>query len=314
MKKHKIIFMGTPKIARIALDSLTKKYEIILVVTQADKNKDRKGNYIFSEVKQYCIDHNISYLQPEKVKEIKTEIEQLKPDLIVTCAFGQFVSESILNIPKYKSVNLHASLLPKLRGGAPMQWAIINGYKETGLTLMYMDKLMDHGNIIKQIQIEINPLIITYSELYQLMEEAIIKMINEHFDILFNEKVESITQNENEVTFGYNILKKDRYINWNCNGNEIIYLINGLADTPLALAEINNIELKIKQAEFKEIEVNNSISNGTIIACDKELLIKVNNGIISVLKLQAPNKKMLDVKQFLNGNNIFKQFDKFNNK
>ena len=117
----KIIFMGTPDIAVTALQTLCKKYEVILVVTQPDNKKDRKNKIVYSEVKQYCLQNKLNLIQPLKIKDEYETIKKLMPDLIVTCAYGQFVSEKILNIPKYKSVNLHASLLPKLRGGAPMQ-------------------------------------------------------------------------------------------------------------------------------------------------------------------------------------------------
>lgn len=121
MKKNRIIFMGTPAIAASTLNELNKKYDVLFVITQPDKKKDRKGNYIYSEVKEYCIKNNIKFFQPEKIKDLKNEIVNANPDLIITCAYGQFVPESILNIPKFKSVNFHASLLPKLRGGAPIQ-------------------------------------------------------------------------------------------------------------------------------------------------------------------------------------------------
>lgn len=306
--------MGTPDIAVTALQTLCKKYEVILVVTQPDNKKDRKNQVVYSAVKQYCLQNNLNLIQPLKIKDEYETIKKLMPDLIVTCAYGQFVSEKILNIPKYKSVNLHASLLPKLRGGAPMQWAIIKGYKETGLTLMYMDKLMDHGNIIKQLKIAIDPLTMTYSELYEKMKELIIEMITKHFDEIFSLNVKSIKQIEQESTYGLNIKKQDRYIDWNKTGEEIIYLINGLANEPLALTKINNLEFKINQAKFLKQNVDTKYYNGQIVKKNKnELLIKVCNGYISILKIQAPNKKMLDIKNFLQGNNYFKINEIFEN-
>ena len=304
--------MGTPDIAVAALKTLNEIYGVVLVVTQPDKEKNRKNQFVYSAVKQYCIKNNLKFVQPINVKDEYETIKNLEPDLIVTCAYGQFVSEKILNIPKYKSVNLHTSLLPKLRGGAPMQWAIINGYKKTGLTLMYTDKLMDHGNIIHQFEIEINPLYITYSELYEKMKALIVEMIQTKLHIVFEPNVISHKQNENEVTYGLNIKKEDRYINWNLDGKRIIYLINGLADTPLAIVKINNLEFKINQAKYIEQTMNEKYKNGQIIEMNKkELLIKVNDGIISILKIQAPNKKMLNIKEFLQGNNYFKINDVF---
>ena len=304
--------MGTPDIAVSALKTLNELYDVVLVVTQPDKEKNRKNQIVYGAVKQYCIKNNLKFIQPLNIKDEYETIKSLEPDLIVTCAYGQFVSEKILNIPKYKSVNLHTSLLPKLRGGAPMQWAIINGYKKTGLTLMYMDKLMDHGDIIQQFEINIDPLHITYSELYEKMKELIIHMIQTKLYKVFEPNVSSCKQDESKATYGLNIKKEDRYINWNLDGKRIIYLINGLADTPLAIAKINNLEFKINQAKYIEQPGSKEYLNGQIIEMNKkELFIKVNDGIISILKIQAPNKKMLDIKEFLQGNNYFKINDIF---
>ena len=313
MNKPKIIFMGTPHIAMVALDALCQKYDVCLVVSQPDKEKDRKGNYVYSEVKQYCLTHNLHLVQPTKVKEALNQIQELNPDLIVTCAYGQFIPSSILSTPKYKCVNLHASLLPRWRGAAPMQWAILSGDKKTGLTLMYMDKLMDHGNIIATIDIPLVPLKTNYSTLYALMEEAVIEMINTKFDELFSDHVISYVQDESLVTLAPMITKEQLVIDWDQPGTSIINHINAFANEPLAITYLNDWQFKVAQAIFDpNANVNQSIANGTIITCDKQqLVVKVKDGTIAILQIQPQNKKMLPIKAFLNGNNLIHVNDQF---
>ena len=313
MNKPKIIFMGTPHIAMTALNALYQKYDVCLVVSQPDKKKDRKGNFVYSAVKQYCLTNNIPLVQPIKVKEVLPQIQALNPDLIVTCAYGQFIPSSILAIPKYKCVNLHASLLPRWRGAAPMQWAILSGDTKTGLTLMYMDKLMDHGNIIATIDISLVPLKTNYSELYALMENAVIEMINTKFDDLFNDNVISQVQDESLVTLAPMITKEQLVIDWDQDGKAIINHINAFANEPLATTYLNDCQFKIAQAIFTPTEhKNEGIANGTVIKCDKqELIVKVKDGTISILQIQVQNKKMLPIKAFLNGNNLVHVNDQF---
>lgn len=313
MKKYKVIFMGTPHIAMTALNALFQKYDVCLVISQPDKEKDRKGNYVYSAVKQYCLSHNLPLLQPIKVKEALAKIQELTPDLIVTCAYGQFIPSSILNIPNYKSVNLHASLLPRWRGAAPMQWAILSGDNKTGLTLMYMDKFMDHGNIIATIPIQLTPLQTNYSELYSMMENAVVEMINTKFDNLFSDHVISQVQDESLVTLAPIITKEQLVINWDQEGKTIINHINAFANEPLAITYLNDYQFKIGKALFKPNNLENqAIANGTVLKCDKqELVIKVKDGTISILTIQPQNKKMLPIKAFLNGNNLIHMNDQF---
>lgn len=308
MDKKRIIFMGTPKIAYTALKELIKFYDVIFVVTQPDKKKNRKGEFIFSEVKKFCISHKIKYYQPEKLKLIEQEIQNAKPDLIITCAFGQIISEKILNIPTYKAINFHASLLPKLRGASPIQTSIIKGYKMTGLTLMYMDKLMDHGNIISQYKIKFDPLRQNYTNLYQKMEELIIQMINDKvLDKLFMRDVKSIPQNNNKATYCTKYSKENSYINFKWGGKRITYFVNGLYDNEFARIKIPQSryeEFKVGRVEFiKQLKKDSKIKNGTIIEYSKKnLFFQLRDGILAIKEIQAPGKKMLDIHSFLLGN------------
>lgn len=313
MDKKRIIFMGTPKIAATCLEALVKYYEIVFVVTQPDKKKDRHGKFIFSEVKEFCIKNNIAFYQPEKLKMIENEIKTANPDLIVTCAFGQIVPQRILDIPKYKCINFHASLLPKLRGAAPMQTAIIKGYKSTGLTLMYMDRLMDHGNIIETMHFKLNPYEENYLDLYQKMQEAITKMINDKtLDKLFDENVVSKVQNEAKATYTMKFTKENSYINFNWGGKRIVCFVNGLYGNEFAKLKINDSsiqEFKIGKVEFIPfISIDSNAykkqKNGSIVEVSKKhLYFKVRDGLISIKQIQAPSRKMLDIISFLSGNN-----------
>jgi methionyl-tRNA formyltransferase len=210
---YRIVFFGTPKIASVCLKALIdSKNEIVGVVSQPDRLVDKNKKVIFSEVKQVAIENNLFLMQPEKVSEAKQKIKDLKPDIIITCAYGNLIPSSILDIPKFKCVNFHTSLLPKYRGGAPIHHAILNMEKETGLTIMYMDKGMDNGDIIKQF-----PVIITenttYSELYEILSKLIYEKCLENIDYLCTTHVYSVKQNENLVSFAPIIKRENEKIN-----------------------------------------------------------------------------------------------------
>ena len=200
--KYKVMFFGTPEIAKIVLETLFNMHEVdlIAVVSQPDAHFDRKKNVVYSPVKQFCLDHNIKLFQPEKIKEIEEEIRILGPDIIITCAFGQFINQGIIDIPKYKIVNIHASLLPKLRGGAPIHYAILNGELKTGITLMHTIKKMDAGNILFQRSLEINDCTTTKSLTLELANLSAL-MIKEHFLELVKPNLVGIQQDENSVSF-----------------------------------------------------------------------------------------------------------------
>ena len=155
MNTPKIVFMGTPSFAANILENLIKEYNVSLVVCQPDKEKDRKGNYIYSPVKKIALENNIKVIQPTKIRKEYQEIIDENPDIIITCAYGQIIPKILLDLPRLGCINVHASLLPKLRGGAPIHHALIDGLEKTGITIMYMDEKMDNGDIISQKEIEI---------------------------------------------------------------------------------------------------------------------------------------------------------------
>lgn len=299
MKDIKIVFMGTPSFAVPILSSLIDYYNVVMVVCQPDKEKDRKGNIIYSPCKTLALENNIEVFQPLKIKEDYAKILDKKPDIIVTAAYGQIIPDEVLNYPKYGCINVHGSLLPKLRGGAPIHHAIINGDKKTGVTIMYMDKKMDAGDIIAQRSIEIEDDIILddlYSKLSLLGRDLLIDTLP---SIIAGTNAR-IKQNEKEVTFGFNITKEEEKINFNNKAKDIYNLIRGLSTNPGAYGMINGKRMKIYSAEITSIKslqdpglIENISSNG--------ILVNTNDYKILLKDIKLEGKKRCLVKDFING-------------
>lgn len=311
MYKYKVIFFGTPYIAKIVLEELYKlDIELLAVFCQPDKEINRKKNIVFSPVKEYCLSKKIEYFQPENINKVADLINDLNPDLILTCAYGQFISEKILSIPKYKCINLHASLLPKLRGGAPIHWAIINGYKKTGITTMFMTKKMDAGNIIKQYSIDILEED-TYEMLYYKLCELLKGIIRKDFFSFFNKNLDSVTQDEKLVTFGYNILKENTFIDFNNLSKNIFNLVKGLNNKPIAKILYKDKIIKIFELIISD---NKSLKQpGTIVSISTSgIEISTLDFNVILIKIQMPSKNIILVKDMLNGTHIFEKNTKIN--
>lgn len=299
MKDIKVIFMGTPIFASIILDELIKKYNVIMVVCQPDREKDRKGNIIYSPCKKLAIENNIQVFQPLKIRDEYQKILDMNPDIIITAAYGQIIPDIVLNYPKYGAINVHGSLLPKLRGGAPIHHAIINGDKEIGVTIMYMDKRMDAGDIISQraipLTIDMN-LDIAYEKLAIIGRDLLIETIPS----IINGTNNRIHQNENEVTFGYNITKEEEKINFDDTSMNIYNKIRGLSSVPGAYAIINNKRMKVYSSTISDIKSKNlpgvieDIRNDGIYVNTKDYIIKLTD-----IKLEG--KKRCMVHEFING-------------
>lgn len=299
MKDIKVIFMGTPIFASIILDELIKKYNVIMVVCQPDREKDRKGNIIYSPCKKLAIENNIQVFQPLKIRDEYQKILDMNPDIIITAAYGQIIPDIVLNYPKYGPINVHGSLLPKLRGGAPIHHAIINGDKEIGVTIMYMDKRMDAGDIISQRAIPLTNdmnLDIAYEKLAILGRDLLIETIPS----IINGTNNRIKQNENEVTFGYNITKEEEKINFDDTSMNIYNKIRGLSSVPGAYAIINNKRMKVYSSTISDIKSKNlpgvieDIRNDGIYVNTKDYIIKLTD-----IKLEG--KKRCMVHEFING-------------
>ena len=297
----KIVFMGTPEFSVNVLLGLLEKHEVVLVVTQPDKLVGRKQTLEYSPVKKCALEHGLNVFQPKKIKDEYQAVLDAKPDIIITAAFGQFIPNVILEYPEYGCINVHGSLLPKYRGGSPIQTAIINGEKETGITVMYMASKMDSGNIIAQRSI---PILDTddngtmFDKLSVLGRDLLMEVLSSIFD----KTNPSIPQDEVKVTYAYNITHEQQFINWNKTSKEIVNLIRGLAPNPTALTSINGTIIKVFKA--KEVSVEGQYTPGEVIKLNKELLIATADGAVSILELQQSGKNKMDVKSFLNGQKI----------
>ena len=291
--------MGTPSFAVPILEELINKYNVIMVVSQPDKEKDRKGNIIYSPCKEIGIKNNIEVYQPIKIREEYQYILDKRPDIIITAAYGQIIPSQILDYPKYGCINVHGSLLPKLRGGAPIHHAIINGDKEAGVTIMYMDKKMDSGDIISQRSINIDDNMILDNLYYKLSILGRDLLIDTLPSIL-NGTNNRIKQNEEEVTYGLNITKEEELINFNDSVSNVHNKIRGLSSIPGAYAMLNNKRMKIYLSEK-----TNNISKekpGTIIDINKNgITVSTKDYDIIQKNIKLEGKNRCDVKDFING-------------
>lgn len=301
MNNVKIVFMGTPDFACNVLKSLIdNEYNVSLVVSQPDKYVGRKHILTNTPVKQLAIDNNIEVFQPEKIRSDYQKIVDINPDLIITCAYGQIIPEELINLPKYGCINVHASLLPKYRGGAPIHWAKINGEKKTGVTIMYMDKNMDSGDIISQEELVINNEDTTES-LFNKLSILGANLLIETLPSILENTNNRIKQDETLVSYAYNIKREDERINFDDYGVNIINKIRGLYSWPLANMEIDGIEYKILNAKFEEKKIN---SVSTIVEIDKNKFgISCKDGVIYITDIKPFGKKAMDIKSFLNGIN-----------
>ena len=299
MKNIKVVFMGTPGFAYPILEALDKEYNVVMVVSQPDREKDRKGNIIYSPCKEYALNNNIEVFQPLHIKEEYQKVLDKEPDIIITCAYGQIIPEEVLSYPKYGCINVHGSLLPKLRGGAPIHHAIINGDKTTGITIMYMDKKMDAGDIISQREINIDDNI-TLDELYSKMSYLGRDLLLDTLPSIINGTNNRIKQNEEEVTFGFNITKEEEHINFNDTSLNIHNRIRGLSSIPGAYAIINGKRIKIYNST-----ITDKISKkepGTIEDITKDgIYVNTNDNIIVLTDIKLEGKKRCLVKDFVNG-------------
>ena len=304
MSKKKIVFMGTPKFAVPILEMLIENYGVDLVITQPDKKVGRKKILTPPPVKEVAVAHNIRVLQPEKIskdEDTLNELKQLNPDIIITAAYGQLVPESILEIPKYKCINVHGSLLPKLRGGAPIQYSIIEDHKKTGITIMYMVKKLDAGDMISKVEVDILDSD-NYETLHDKLSIAGRDLLNETLPNIFSGNISPEKQDDNEATFASNILREDEKIDWNCTAREIFNKVRALDPMPGAFTHLDNNILKIWSSE--ETSLNEEIpfeAVGTIIKKDKKYIYVLcgNNTVLKIKELQVSGKKRMPVTNFL---------------
>ncbi len=303
-KSKKIVFMGTPEISTFALKALIDKgYDIVAIVTQPDKPSGRKKTVVFSDVKKFAIEKNITYYQPEKISLIKDELTKLNPYAFITCAYGQFIPDSILSIPTFGCVNVHASLLPKYRGGAPIHWAIINGETETGITLMQTIKQMDAGLMYSDRKIKIDDSDTT-TTLFKKMNKLVYEIVFEDIEKILNKDIVGIPQDESKVSYAFNIKKEQEKVDFNKPSLVIRNLIRGLSDQPGAYCLLNDKKIKIFNIDILD-EVSKG-NPGTIIDANKKgLIVSTTDKNILIKEIQLEGKKRMFFKDILNGNHPF---------
>ena len=304
MNNKKIVFMGTPKFAVPVLEMLIKNYGVDLVITQPDKKVGRKKVLTPPPVKVVALEHNIKVLQPEKIstdEETYATLKELNPDIIITAAYGQLVPDKILEIPEHKCINVHGSLLPKLRGGAPIQYSILEDHKKTGITIMYMVKKLDAGDMISKVEVDILDSD-NYESLHDKLSVAGRDLLNETLPKIFSGDIAPEKQDDEQATFARNILREDEKIDWNTSAREVFNKVRALDPTPGAFTYLDGNVLKIWSSEVVELEEQSSYSKvGTIVKQDKKNIYVLcgNETILKVHELQVSGKKRMPVVNFL---------------
>lgn len=300
MKDLKVVFMGTPEFALPVLEMLIKNTNVMLVVTQPDKMVGRHKEIKFSPIKELALKNNIEVFQPVRIREDYSRILEVNPDIIITCAYGQIIPKILLDSPRLKCINVHASLLPKLRGGAPLEHAIIDGYEYTGITIMYMDEKMDNGDIIETFKYDINEKD-TYKTLSSILSVEGANLLERVLPSIIDGTNKRIKQNEDEVTFAYTIKREEEHIDFTKSVKEVDQLVRGLYDNPLANTIIGDIEYKIVEGHYT---YDSSIVNKINVISKKELAIGCSDGLYYIDKIKPAGKNIMEIKSFLNGINI----------
>lgn len=299
MKDKKVVFMGTPEFSVPILDMLNKYTNVVLVVTQPDKEVGRHHEIKFSPVKEYAVKNNIEVYQPNKIRNEYEYILSKNPDIIITCAYGQIIPEILLETPKYKAVNVHASLLPKLRGGSPLHRAIINGYDETGITIMYMAVGMDDGDIITSESIKIEDtdnVGIIHDKLSILGRDLLLKILPD----IFNGNITRTKQDPSEVTFAYNIKPEEEKIDFNKTAKEVYNQIRGMYPFPVAYTTLDGNIIKVCESKIGSLEKGKC---GQIIKIYKDGIgVMCKDKEIIITRIKPSGKKEMSVQDYLNGN------------
>ena len=304
MNDKKIVFMGTPKFAVPVLEMLIENYGVDLVITQPDKKVGRKKVLTPPPVKVVALENNIKVLQPEKIstdEETYKTLKELNPDIIITAAYGQLVPEKILEIPKHKCINVHGSLLPKLRGGAPIQYSILEDHGKTGITIMYMVKKLDAGDMLSKVEVDILDSD-NYETLHDKLSIAGRDLLNETLPKIFRGEISPEKQDDEEATFARNILRDDEKIDWNTSARDVFNKVRALDPTPGEFTYLEGNVLKIwSTEEVKQDFESNFDKVGTIIKQDKKniYILCGKNTVLKVNELQVSGKKRMPVVNFL---------------
>lgn len=299
-KELKIVYMGTPEFSATVLKGLLEKYKIRAVVTQPDRVNGRGGKVTYSPVKQVALDNIILVLQPERVRDIAEQIIELEPDLIITCAYGQILSKGILQAPRLGCINVHASLLPKLRGGAPIHRAIMNGLDKTGVTIMYMDEKMDEGDMISWEEVPITDTE-TAETLHDKLSIVGRDLLLETLPSIIDGTNKRVKQDHTLATYGYNISKDDEHINFNRTKKEIYNKVRGLNSFPGAYCLVDGEVMKVWECYITD-NVYSNLFNGQVTKIYKDGIgVKVDNGEVVLKTVQPAGRKRMNGADFARG-------------
>ena len=299
MKNLKVVFMGTPDFCLPILKMLNDNYQVVGVVTQPDKQVGRKKEISFSPVKKMALSLGLNVLQPVKIRTDYEDILKLNADIIITCAYGQIVPEVILKAPRYGCINVHASLLPLLRGGAPIHKAIIYGLKQTGITIMYMDNKMDTGDIISKRPIKIENCD-TAQTLHDKLKDVAVSLLEETLPEILSGTNKREKQDDSKATYAYNVTREEEHVDFNDDSIKIYNKIRGLNSWPGAYSLLDEKPIKLWMSKVYDKKLKSK--PGTIIDINKEgILVATKDNWILITELQLPGKRKTLVKDFING-------------
>ena len=303
----RIVFMGTPDFAVGSLQALCEsgKHEILAVVTQPDRPKGRGNKLLQTPVKEYALEQGLTVYQPQKVKtpEFVELLHELQPELIVVAAFGQFLSKEILELPKYGCINVHASLLPKYRGAAPIQYAIIKGEKESGVTIMQMDIGMDTGAMLDKVVVPIAENT-TMGELHDALREQGAALLLEVIDKIAAGTAVAEPQDDAQATYATLLDRSMEHIDWSKTAQEVHNLIRGFNPAPSTFTKLpNGKSLKIWGS--KMTDKNSAAAAGTVIETGKHsFFVACGEGVLEITEVQPESKKRMPAQVFLNGRGV----------
>lgn len=298
----KIVFMGTPGFSVPILEDLIESdYEVVLVVTQPDRPKGRKRTLTPPPVKEAAVKHNIPVFQPEKLREDYQTIIDYKPDMIVTAAYGQLLPNELLEAPPYGSINVHASLLPELRGGAPIHYSILQGKEQTGITIMYMVEKLDAGDILTQraIDIEEDDNVGTLHDKLSLVGSD---LLLETLPQLFTNQIVPQKQDETKATFAPNITRDQEKVDWTMSNREVYNHIRGLCPWPIAYTTFEGKRMKLWANEYDEAVYDGKPGEIVHVIDNESIVVQCgNNKAIRLTEIQPAGSRKMTVKEYLHG-------------
>lgn len=303
----RIVFMGTPDFAVGSLQALAEcgKYEIVGIVTQPDRPKGRGNKVIMTPVKEYALSQGYEVYQPQRVKtpEFVEVLRGLQPDLIVVAAFGQILSQEILSMPKYGCINVHASLLPKYRGAAPIQYAIIKGEKESGVTIMQMDIGMDTGDMLEKVVVPIGEET-TMGELHDSLRAAGAKLLLTTIEKIIDGTVVAEKQNDEEATYASLLDRSMECIDWTKPAEEVHNLIRGFNPAPSTFTKLpNGKSLKLWGSRLAPMSTD--AAAGTVVQVGKHsFFVACGTGVVEITEVQPESKKRMPAQVFINGRGV----------